>query len=149
MSVAYRHVYDTDGIIDVSLSGVIGNVVTGLRHIANLNEDQLRVDLEKNDTAINLDQAIALALYLAVVVPPYLDAAAELPGQAMVSAATIGEECIVSVSGNWTKPVELDFLRNELVEAYAAKLGGVLYEQDVRRQLRFPLHQASAPHSES
>ncbi len=141
MSVAFRQVYATGGIIDVSLTELISDVVSGLRQIANLNEDQLQVDIEKVDVAIDLDLAIALALYLAVVLPPYLDEAAASAGLVTVAAGLSGNEFTVSVSESWTDPVELDSLRDQLAQAYAGQLGAVPVPagQIAGRKLRFPI----------
>ena len=140
MSVAYRQVYATGGITDVSLTDLIADVVSGLRQIANLNEDQLQVDIDRIDLTIGLDKAIALALYLAVILPPHLDKAAASAGQAMVSARMSDGQFNVMVSGTWPGLIELDHLRQQLAHAYAAQLGSALAPapQDTGWQIRFP-----------
>src|ERR1700678_1434111 len=46
MSVAYRLVYAPGSMIEVSLSELIVEVLSGLRQIAGLSEDQLRLDTQ-------------------------------------------------------------------------------------------------------
>ena len=149
MSVAYRHVYAAGGITDVSVTDLITDVVSGLRQIAKLNDDHLQVDIERIDLAISLDKAIALALYLAVILPPYMDEAVASTGQLTVSARMADDLFKVSVAGSWVRLVELDSLRHQLAQAYAGQLGAVLSpaDQDSSRQIRFRLQvPAEGPH---
>src|SRR3954451_3881562 len=75
LSVAYRLVYATGSMIEVSLTELITEVLSGLRQIAGLREEQLQIEIEAGDALIGLDNAIALALYLAILMPPYFDQA--------------------------------------------------------------------------
>jgi two-component sensor histidine kinase len=124
MSVAFRLVYATGSMIDVPLSELITEVLSGLRQIASLGEDQLRVDAEAARASIGLDHAIALALYLAVLLPPYLDEALASGGTVTVTIAvsTVANLLTLSVERSWIRPVALDLLRTRLMRAYAAQL---------------------------
>jgi hypothetical protein len=141
ISVAYQLVYATGGIIDVSLPELIADVLSGLRQLAHLGEDQLCVDTAAADAPIGLDQAIALALYLAVVVPPYMDEAVASAGTVTVSASVADDALTLSVRGSWTGPVDLDFMRNQLIRAYIAQLhaDGLTATDAWTRQISFIL----------
>jgi hypothetical protein len=122
MSVAYRLVYDTGSMIEVSLTELITEVVSGLRQIAGLGEDQLRVDARTTDASIALDPAIALALYLAVLLPPYLDEAIARTGAVTITTSLVSDLLVISIRGSWSTPIVLDALRGRLMQAYAAQL---------------------------
>jgi hypothetical protein len=140
ISVAYQLVYATGSIIDVSLSELIADVLSGLRQLASLGEDQLRLDAGAAVASIGLDQAIALALYLAVVVPPYLDEAAATSGTVSVAASVVDDLLTLSVRGSWAGPVEMDFLRSQLVNAYIGQLHAeLLGAADETQAIRFAL----------
>jgi two-component sensor histidine kinase len=122
MSVAYRLVYATGSMIDVSLSELIGEVLSGLRLISGLADDQLRIEMKTNDASIGLDHAIALALYLSVLLPPYLDAAIARAGEVTVTATLTGDLFSLSVGCDGAAPADVDFLRARLMKAYAGQL---------------------------
>jgi hypothetical protein len=122
MSVAYRLVYGTGSMIEVSLTELVTEVLSGLRQIAGLSEDRLRIDLRTTDTVIALDPAIALALYLAVLLPPYLDEAIATAGVVTITVSMVSNLLVLSVRATWPTPVALDALRGRLMQAYAAQL---------------------------
>ena len=122
MSVAYRLVYATGSMTEGSLTELISEVLSGLRQIAAITEEHLRVEVPATEAFIGLDHAIALALYLAVLVPPYLDEAVATAGVATVTVAVAARFVTVSVGGGRTTPIHLDFLRTRLMRAYAAQL---------------------------
>ena len=122
MSVAYRLVYASGSMAEVGLSELIADVASGLRHIANLPEEQLRLDVRAPGARIGLDHAIALALYLAVLVPPYLNEALTTAGTVTIGLSMVAGLATLSVSGTWGTPVRPDLLRGRLMQAYAAQL---------------------------
>ena len=122
MSVAYRLVYATGSMIEVSLTELITEVLSGLRQIAGLSEDRLRVDVRTTDASIALDPAIALALYLAVLLPPYLDEAIATTGAVTITVSMVSNLLVLSVRATWPTPIILDALRGRLMQAYAAQL---------------------------
>ena len=122
MSVAYRLVYSTGSMIEVSLNELITEVLSGLRQIAGLGEEQLRVDITASDALIGLDHAIALALYLAALLPPYLDEAVATAGTVTTSMTLAANSFTLTVGGTWTGLISLDLLRSRLMRAYAAQL---------------------------
>jgi Histidine kinase len=123
MSVAYRLVYATGSIVDVSLSELIVEVLSGLRQIAALDEDLLRIEMPPEHVSLGLDPAIALALYLAVLLPPYLDQAVATDGIVTVTVGIVANLVTLTVRGDMHEPVILDFPRHRLMHAYAGQLG--------------------------
>jgi Histidine kinase len=127
MAVAYRLAYDTGSMVEVSLTELITEVLSGLRQIVGLREEQLRLDVEAADSRISLDHAIALSLYLAVLVPPYLDEAVTTTGAVTISANMAAKLLTLSVGGTWRTPVGLDRLRGRLMRAYAVQLNAEIF----------------------
>ena len=141
MSAPYRLVYATGTIIDVPLSLLINDVVSALRQISSLSEEKLRVETAVNYVSLSLDRAIPLALYLAVLVPPYLDAALATTGFVTVSVGMVATLVTLTVRGSWNEPVALDRLRDRLMQAYAGQLGAEISPAMGfgGKQIRFPL----------
>jgi two-component sensor histidine kinase len=141
MSVAYRLVYATGSMIEVSLTELVTEVLSGLRQIAGLEEERLRVDAPATDAMIGLDLAIALALYLAVLLPPYLDQAILRTGVVTITLTIAANLLTLSVGGAWNIPVSFDLLRSRLMQAYAAQLKAEMLPAATygAEQLRFML----------
>jgi hypothetical protein len=139
MSVAYRLVYATGSMIEVSLTELISEVVSGLRQIAGLSEEHLRIEPPASDALIGLDHAIALALYFAVLLPPYLDEAVARDGTVTIATDASANVTTLTVRGSWGMPVALDMLRNRLMQAYAGQLKAEIVSATARgaEQLRF------------
>jgi Histidine kinase len=146
MSVAYRLVYATGSMVDVSLTELVTEVLSGLRQIAGLEEERLSFAAPATDALIGLDHAIALALYLAVLLPHYLDQAIVQPGSVTISVTVVANLLTLSVGGSWNAPVGLDVLRNRLMRAYAAQLKAEMLPATIygAEQLRFMLERANA-----
>ena len=145
MAVAYRLVYATASMTHVSLEELIREVLDGLRRIAGGDEERLRVELFGIEKAINLDHAVALSLFLAVLLPPYVDEAVAAMGEVTVDVRMVGDWVRLSVKGNSPVPVSLDILRNRLVEAFSKQLEGELLVSGATRSLSFRLLPLSAP----
>ena len=75
MAVAYRLVYATGPMVEVAASELLPELVAALRVIAGVPADQIAIEGPTLEGAIELDQAIALGLFLSVSLPPYLDRA--------------------------------------------------------------------------
>jgi two-component sensor histidine kinase len=109
LAVAYRLVYATGSMIEVSLTELITDVLSGLRQIAGLGEEQLRFDIQAANAMIGLDHAIALALYVAVLVPPYLNEAIRTAGAVTIAVDVTEKLVTVGVRGTWATPVSNRF----------------------------------------
>ena len=139
MTVAYRLVYATGSMVEVSLTDLITEVLLGLRQIAGLEEEALRLDGPATDALIGLDDAVALALYLAVLLPPYLDEAIATTGAVTITVAMVASRVTMSIHGTWNTLVDIDFLRSRLMRAYAAQLNAEIVSATAQgaEQLRF------------
>ncbi len=122
MSVAYRLVYATGAMNEVSVNELVTEVVAGLRQIAGLNEDRVKVQPSTIDTMISLDHGIALALYLAVLLPPYFDEALMSTAITTVTIGIEAREVTLSVRWSGHPGVLLDALRGRLMKAYASQI---------------------------
>lgn len=120
MSVAYRLVYASGSMMEVSLTVLVTEVLSGLRQIAGLEEEGLILSAPATDALIGLDHAIALALYLAALLPPYLDEANGRASTVTITITIVASLLTMSVAG--TAPVGLNMLRSRLMQAYAAQL---------------------------
>jgi len=146
MSVAYRLVYATGSMIEVSLTELVTEVLSGLRQIAGLSEENLRLDADTGDALIGLDLAIALALYFAVLLPPYLDQAIATAGTVTITLTMSANLLTLAVRGNWAPPVRIDQLRGRLMQAYAGQLKAEILPAAIHgiEQLRFVLEKPAA-----
>jgi len=123
MAAAYRMVIVKDGTVQVALRDLVSEVVDALRQIAGVGRPSVNLELPTSDCFVRIDQAVTLGLYLAVLVPPYLDAVAALDGALRIAVAL--EEpgrAVVSVAatGEWTAPPNP--LRRRLATAYLRQL---------------------------
>lgn len=135
MAVAYRLIYARGDLLEVAVDDLMTDVVLGLRLIAKLPAERVAMNVRLGGRMVTLDQAIALGLYLAVVLPPYLDHARSTNGTINISAGLDTDHLIVAVSGDWGRPVTLDVLRERLMVAYIAQLGAEHEQSDSE-----PLH---------
>jgi hypothetical protein len=148
MSVAYRLVYATGSMVEVSLTELVTEVLSGLRQISGLGEEQLQLDGQAVCAMVGLDHAIALGLYLAVLLPPYLDRAVATAGTVTVALHMAANLFTLSIRGTWPTPVNLDLLRGRLMQAYAAQLNAEVLPATIygAERVRFVLERpAGAP----
>lgn len=143
MAVAYRLIYDTGETAEVPISELLSEVISELRQIAKLDMGQIRVAGTAIDETVGLDQAIAFGLYLAVVLPPYLDRALLSGGTVVVSAWVEARQLTLSIAGSWGEPVQSDLLRGRLSDAYIGQLQATLLPSSdpSERRCRLPLDQ--------
>jgi hypothetical protein len=122
MAVAYRLVYATGDMSEVSVGDLLAELVSELRQIARLGMSQTELRGHDIQGTMGLDQAISFGLFLAVVLPPYFDDALKHNGIVSISAALEGAVLTFSVAGSWADPVASDYLRTRLSDAYAGQL---------------------------
>ena len=122
MAVAYRLVYATGDMTEVPVGELLGELVSELRQIARLSADQVLIESASVQDTMGLDQAIALGLYLAVVLPPYLDRALTGGGSVFIRATEEEKVLTLSIGGSWPEPIPPDLLRTRLSEGYAGQL---------------------------
>jgi len=113
--------------------------MSGLRQLASLGEEQLRFDGSAVNASIGLDAAVALALFLAVLLPPFLDDAIATAGAVAVTVTAVANLVTLSVRGTPSAKLGFDVPRGRLMRAYATQLNakGLVELADGTRQLRF------------
>ena len=125
MAIAHQVMYAAPELSSVPVNGLIGEVLDNLMHIAGAPAAALTTDLAVVEHGMGLNQSIALCLYVAVVVPPFIDRAVALSDTAVRVTLTFDEpQFVLTIAGDWLEAVELDFLRSRLAEAYLRQLGG-------------------------
>jgi hypothetical protein len=141
MAVSYRLIYDTGETAEVSISELLNEVILELRQIAKLEVGQLQLAGGPIKEVLGLDQAIAFGLYLAVVLPPYMDRARRSGGNVAVSARVEARQLTLSIAGSWGEPVVSDDLRSRLSDAYIGQLRATLLppSDPSDRRCRMPL----------
>lgn len=135
MAVAYRLVYATGPMVEVAASELLPELVAALRVIAGVPADQIAIEGPTLEGAIELDQAIALGLFLSVSLPPYLDRALASHGHVTVSTETADGSRCISISGDWGHGIEFDLLRRKLMAAYVRQLGAQVQQDDTSGRL--------------
>jgi Histidine kinase len=139
-------VYRTAGIradMRVPVSRLVTEVVDNLRDIAGVPREALAVSLPESEELIEQRRAIALALFLAIVLPAYLGLEV-LPSAGIPVALTVGpaEGFTLSIAAG-RNTIMLVPLRQRLATSYLRQLAattetGETDERGVR--IRFPLN---------
>lgn len=122
MAAAYRVVYASGEMIKVSIDDLIREVVSGLVEVAGKTHGVETADCEAH-LMINLDQAITLGLYLAVVLPPMLEAATTVGGGLRLSTRSEPDHVCLAISGPIAVDSLFDALRERLIDGHLKQLG--------------------------
>lgn len=144
MAVAYRLIFARGVILEVPAFELVADVVLGLRLIAKLPVEALSLDLAIAGYMLNLDQAIAVALYFAAVLPPFLDHAKSSGTKISVTVSRAADILTFSIIGDARRPDLPDPLRDRLVQAYVSQLSATrgAAEKCGQRHLSFAATQA-------
>jgi len=123
MAAAYRIVTVTNGIVQLGLRDLVSDVIDELRKIAGMNRDRVNVELPASECCIRMDQAVNIGLYLALLVPPYLDAAA-VPGGTLRIAVALEDPAyaVVSIATAQQAAIASNPLRRRLAAAFVRQL---------------------------
>jgi hypothetical protein len=123
MAAAYRIATVTDGNVQLALRDLVSEVVDELRQIAGGDRDRVNVELPTHDCTIRMDQAVTMALYLAVLMPLYLDATAALGGMLRV-AVTLEDpaHAVLSIAAAREAAIASNPLRRRLAAACMRQL---------------------------
>ncbi len=123
MAVAYRVVNATREQVSVSVYELVSEVLDSLMHIAGCPKTLISVEMSTFKHNLGLNQSIALSLFLALMVPPYIDRAMSGNGTMMkVKVSFEGDYLTLIVTGDWDDAVELDFMRSRLSDGYVRQL---------------------------
>jgi hypothetical protein len=141
MAVAYRVVYATHELIEVSIRELVREVLESLQQIAGPSRHAVALDLIGPDQTIGLNQAIALSLFLAVVVPPYIDRAAAEGAACELKLSLESARVDLVLRSGGAAPIRFDPLRNRLFHAYERQLNAepLPGAADAAISLSFPL----------
>jgi hypothetical protein len=144
MAAAYRVVYASGEIVKIPMDDLIREVVGGLVEIAGVSSSVLQLAGCSAHGMLDLDQAIALGLFLAVAVPPYLDNAKRVGGEVAISTAADGALTNLLICGGWNEALPPDALRERLMEGHLRQLAAVLVAPRERGRLliSLPTHAA-------
>ncbi len=123
IAAAYRVVYASGEMIKVSIDDLIREVVAGLVEVAGGKGDGVETADCEAHAMINLDQAITLGLYLAVALPPMLDAA-HASGRTVRLSTRMEESCVLlEIAGVVAVGPLFDAPRERLIEGHLKQLG--------------------------
>ena len=123
IAAAYRVVYASGEMIKVAIDELIREVVSGLVEAAGGKGDGVETADCKAHMMINLDQAITLGLYLAVTLPPMLDAAYAVDGAVRLSTRLEEGHVCLEIAGAVPVDTLFDPLRERLIEGHLKQLG--------------------------
>jgi hypothetical protein len=138
MAVVYR-VSDSRGNLRVPINRLVIEIVDNLRHIAGLTQDAVKVSAPETEESIEQKYATALALFLAVVLPPYFEQATAHDGPFQVTV-TPGPSGSLTLAVAEERPtITLDPLRQRLATAYLRQLVGTHEQSKSGIIVRFPL----------
>ena len=143
MAVAYRVAYDAGDVTGVAFQELVRSTAESLRDLASLPQSQLTLQIEGQSLWLPLDKAISLGLYLAVTLPPYLDAVVgEADAVVTLTAMPHAETGSLWVAVNSTVPppvAEEPPLQRRLRNAYLRQLKAVLDPLAAGVAIRIPL----------
>ena len=123
IAAAYRVVYASGEMIKVSIDELIREVVAGLVEVAGGKSDGVETADCQASMMINLDQAITLGLYLAVTLPPMLDASYAVNGGVKLSTRLEESHVCLEIAGAVPVDALFDPLRERLIEGHLKQLG--------------------------
>jgi len=123
IAAAYRVVYASGEMIKVSIDELIREVVSGLVEVAGGKADGVATADCRAHMMINLDQAITLGLYLAVTLPPMLDAAYAAGSGVRLSTRLDACHVCLEIAGAVPVGPLFDALRERLIEGHLKQLG--------------------------
>lgn len=137
MAVTYRLVYDTGEMAHVPVSALLHEVVAELRQIGSPGFAQVKVTDNGAKETMGLDKALAFSLYLAAMLPPYLDHARRIAGEVTVSIQVDQRLLTLSILGSWGTPVGSDVLRGQLGASRVSQLRAEILPPFDPSNLRF------------
>jgi two-component sensor histidine kinase len=159
MAVAYRVGYGYGEMADAPIAELLRDTVDGLRRTADLPANSVLVEVPPISAAIDLDRAIGIGLYMAAMLPAYLDVLQKATGRsaperpkAKVSARRVeGGLCLAVSLIPPVGQVELPPLRNRLTRAYVRQLSATELPSanPTKRAIFIPLEETKAEIAEA
>lgn len=140
MVVAYRLVYATSAMNEVSIGDLLRETVAEIRQIAKLDANCIQLEGTNIRRGMGLDQAIALGMYFAIVLPPYLDDALINGSTVSITAELQDDALAVRIAGNSSHYPFTDLLRGRLCDAYTSQLKAEIQSAPGDLDLRIRFH---------
>lgn len=142
MAAAYRGVSVVHGVVEVGLAGLVGDVVASLRHLAGIGHEAVALSLPVGRRMLRIDQAIALGLYLAVLLPPYLDDSAVADDALRIEVDLPDEDWIrlALIPPRAAGTVRPGLLRRRLGRIYLSQLAAMAEPPEPRGGVRLRIH---------
>lgn len=142
MGAAYRAVGVVQGIVEVGLADLLRDVLASLHHLAGCGCEPIELRLPPGRRVLRVDQAIALGLYLAVLIPPYFEASAGQAGALRLEVALPADEWIrlSLLPPPGAEPARPSLLRQRLGRTYLSQLAAVAEAPARPGELRLRLH---------
>ena len=138
MAVVYR-VAETRGSMRVPLDRLVVEVADNLRYVARLPREALSVKIAEDTGRLEQQRAIALALLLAAVLPPYLDFARSQGMALPIVVATEPDQSLtISIAAD-QDTITLEPLRSRLTAAYLRQLSATSEPSERGVRMRFPI----------
>jgi hypothetical protein len=138
LAAIYR-VADVCDDMRVPVRRLVAEVIDNLRDVAGVPRQALSICLPEHDALIAQDQATALALYLAIILPSYLDLE-KSPDAGVRIALTAGPTMTFTLSiTDGQRQVDLDPLRQRLATSYLRQLNAIVEPDGTGVHLRFRL----------
>ena len=125
MAAAYRVVRVSERAVNVVLAELVTDAVNSLRQIAEQPRDAVALELATGSCVMRIDRAITMGLYLATLVPPYLDRATLGDGKLRIAIAPLDATWVrlsVTQLGTISQP-RPNLLRQRLAKIYLHQLG--------------------------
>lgn len=142
MAAAYRNVGVVHGIVEVGLAELITDVLSSLHHLAGLSGEMIELALPAEPRVLRIDQAIALGLYLAVLIPPYFEATAGCAGMVRMAVHLPGEEWIriTLLTPAGAAAARPSLLRQRLGRTYLSQMAAAIEPPEIPGELRVRIH---------
>jgi hypothetical protein len=137
MAAVYRVAEPRRGM-RVSVNRLVAEVVDTLRHIAGCPREATGVSVPESDTTIEQQTAVPLALFLALVLPPYLDSELASSGVTPVVVSSQPGGAVVLEVAAGRAPIPLEPIRARLVEANVRQLAATPIASQTGITLRLP-----------
>ena len=149
MAVAYRVAYDSGDVTGVTLQDLVRSTAEALRELSGTPPERLVLQVEEQPVWLPLDKAISLGLYLAVTLPPFLDAVnGETEARTTLSAfrGPDGTSLWLAVGGAMPRKAGEPGLRRRLRDAYIRQLKATIDPLAIGAAIRLPLEDGRDEH---
>jgi len=148
MAAAFGVSYSQTESGDVGVLAVVREVISRLETGAESRKSRVELSVRGEEREVNLDTAIAIAMLLAELLPPFLAAGAQSNLSIAVDVELLQESLIIRASSPSAITEFHDRLSRRFISAYLSQLHASLSETTERNaELSIPLTIAASPNS--